>query len=332
MVSTWTGVPVTHLTQSEGEKLLHMEEVLRRRVVGQEAAVRALARAVRRGRVGLKDPRRPIGSFLFLGPTGVGKTELCKALAEVLFGDEGALLRFDMSEYMERHTVSRLIGSPPGYVGHEEGGQLTEKVRRRPYSVVLFDEMEKAHQDVWNVLLQILDDGRISDAQGRQVDFRSTVIVMTSNVGAKRLTSPGTKLGFTTAGESENRREEAVMAELRETFRPEFLNRVDETILFHALGEGEIREIARQMLLDLSGRMAVMGIALETEESALEVLARAGFDPKYGARPLRRGLRTLVEDPVAEEVLSGRLRAGDTAVLTTEEGRIVIKAPLSHVT
>ena len=332
VVSTWTGVPVTHLTQSEGEKLLHMEEILHRRVVGQEAAVRALARAVRRGRVGLKDPRRPIGSFLFLGPTGVGKTELCKALAEVLFGDEGALLRFDMSEYMERHTVSRLIGSPPGYVGHEEGGQLTEKVRRRPYSVVLFDEMEKAHQDVWNVLLQILDDGRISDAQGRQVDFRNTVIVMTSNVGAKRLTSPGTKLGFTTAGESENRREEAVMAELRETFRPEFLNRVDETILFHALGEGEIREIARRMLLDLSGRMAVMGIALETEESALEVLARAGFDPKYGARPLRRSLRTLVEDPVAEEVLSGRLRAGDTAVLTTEEGRIVIKAPLSHVT
>ena len=331
VVSAWTGIPATRLTEDEGEKLLRLEETLERRVVGQEEAVKALSRAIRRGRVGLKDPRRPIGSFLFLGPTGVGKTELCKALAEVLFGDEKALLRFDMSEYMERHTVSRLVGSPPGYVGHEEGGQLTEKVRRRPYSVVLFDEMEKAHEDVWNLLLQVLDDGCLTDAQGRSVDFRNTVIVMTGNVGAKGLMNPGTKLGFL-PGEKARKGEEIVMEELRRTFRPEFLNRVDETILFRALTEPELQEVARRMLSDLSHRMEKLGIALEAEEQAVAVLARAGFDPKNGARPLRRAIRVNVEDAVAEEVLSGKLRAGDGAVVTVEGEKVVVKAAVSTFT
>ena len=331
VVSAWTGIPATRLTEDEGEKLLRMEETLGRRVVGQRKAVRALSRAIRRSRVGLKDPQRPIGSFLFLGPTGVGKTELCKALAEVLFGEEKALLRFDMSEYMERHTVSRLIGSPPGYVGHEEGGELTEKVRRRPYSVVLFDEMEKAHEDVWNLMLQILDDGCLTDAQGRSVDFRNTVIVMTGNVGAKRLGTPGTRLGFL-PGEKERTGEEVVMEELRETFRPEFLNRVDEIILFEPLGEEQLREVTRRMLAAISCRMEAMGIALETEETAVAALAHAGFDPKNGARPLRRILRTQVEDKVAEEVLSGELRRGDRVVLTVEEEKVVIKATLATFT
>ena len=326
VVSAWTGILATRLTEDEGEKLLHMEETLGRRVVGQQEAVRALSRAIRRGRVGLKDPRRPIGSFLFLGPTGVGKTELCKALAEVLFEDEKALLRFDMSEYMERHTVSRLIGSPPGYVGHEEGGQLTEKVRRRPYSVVLFDEMEKAHEDVWNLMLQILDDGCITDAQGRTVDFRNTVIVMTGNVGAKGLSDPGTRLGFW-PGEKDRKGEEIVMEELKRTFRPEFLNRVDEIILFQSLTEEQLREVGRRMLTALSQRMADLGSALETEETAVAALAKAGFDPKNGARPLRRAIRTKVEDAIAEEVLAGNLRAGDTAVVTVEEEQVVIKLP-----
>ena len=326
VVSAWTGILATRLTEDEGEKLLHMEETLGRRVVGQQEAVQALSRAIRRGRVGLKDPRRPIGSFLFLGPTGVGKTELCKALAEVLFGDEKALIRFDMSEYMERHTVSRLIGSPPGYVGHEEGGQLTEKVRRRPYSVVLFDEMEKAHEDVWNLMLQILDDGCITDAQGRAVDFRNTVIVMTGNVGAKGLSDPGTRLGFW-PGEKDRKGEEIVMEELKRTFRPEFLNRVDEIILFQSLTEEQLREVGRRMLTALSQRMADLGIALETEETAVAALARAGVDPKNGARPLRRAIRTKVEDAIAEEVLAGKLRAGDTAVVTVEEEQVVIKLP-----
>ena len=326
VVSAWTGILATRLTEDEGEKLLHMEETLGRRVGGQQEAVQALSRAIRRGRVGLKDPRRPIGSFLFLGPTGVGKTELCKALAEVLFGDEKALIRFDMSEYMERHTVSRLIGSPPGYVGHEEGGQLTEKVRRRPYSVVLFDEMEKAHEDVWNLMLQILDDGCITDAQGRAVDFRNTVIVMTGNVGAKGLSDPGTRLGFW-PGEKDRKGEEIVMEELKRTFRPEFLNRVDEIILFQSLTEEQLREVGRRMLTALSQRMADLGIALETEETAVAALARAGFDPKNGARPLRRAIRTKVEDAIAEEVLAGKLRAGDTAVVTVEEEQVVIKLP-----
>ncbi len=333
VVSGWTGIPVTRMTEDEGQRLLRMEETLHGRVVGQDEAVSAVARAIRRGRVGLKDPRRPIGSFLFLGPTGVGKTELCKSLAEAMFGDETAMVRIDMSEYMERHTVSRLIGSPPGYVGHEEGGQLTEKVRRKPYSVILFDEIEKAHEDVWNVLLQILDDGRITDSQGRTVDFKNAVIVMTSNIGAKRLTAAGGgKLGFT-AGDHETdqnaehqfrQAKEAVLGELRQTFRPEFLNRIDDIIVFRALTEEDIREVARRMLHTVSARMEAMGVHLDASDEAVAELAREGFDPKYGARPLRRAIQSKVEDAVAERLLDGTLKSGDTARLTVEDEKLCV--------
>ena len=331
VVDLWTGIPVTHLSESEGERLLRMEEILHRRVVGQEEAVRALCRCLRRSRVGLKDPRRPIGSFLFLGPTGVGKTELCRALAEVLFGQEEALLRFDMSEYMERHTVSRLIGSPPGYVGHEEGGELTEKVRRRPYSVVLFDELEKAHEDIWNLLLQILDDGHITDAQGRRVDFRNTVIVMTGNLGARRLAAGGGKLGFST-GDRQDSCEDAVRRELHQVFRPEFLSRVDETIVFRPLEQPQLGQIVRRMLEDLCGRMETLGITLEAGEEAVAALAAAGFAEKNGARALRHILHTQVEDAVAEEILAGRLKAGDTAALVAREGAVAVMAVSATLT
>ena len=331
VVSGWTGIPVTRLTEDEGTRLLHMEETLHQRVVGQDEAVKAVARAIRRGRVGLKDPKRPIGSFLFLGPTGVGKTELCKSLAEAMFGDENAMIRIDMSEYMERHTVSRLIGSPPGYVGHEEGGQLTEKVRRKPYSVVLFDEIEKAHEDVWNILLQILDDGRITDSQGRTVDFKNAVIVMTSNIGAKALTAAGAKLGFSTeehrdpdAEQAFVRAKETVMTELRQTFRPEFLNRIDDIIVFRSLTQEDIREVARRMLKTVADRMETMGIHLDAGDEAVAELAKEGFDPKYGARPLRRAIQSKVEDAVAEKMLDGTLRAGDTARLTVEDNKLCV--------
>ena len=332
VVSGWTGIPVTRLTEDEGERLLHMEDTLHKRVVGQDEAVKAVARAIRRGRVGLKDPKRPIGSFLFLGPTGVGKTELCKSLAEAMFGDENAMIRIDMSEYMERHTVSRLIGSPPGYVGHDEGGQLTEKVRRKPYSVVLFDEIEKAHEDVWNVLLQILDDGRITDSQGRTVDFKNTVIVMTSNIGAKALTAAGAKLGFSSeerggdpdAETAFQRARDTVMAELRQTFRPEFLNRIDDIIVFRALTQADIQEVARRMLNTVSARMEAMGIHLDASDEAVAELAKEGFDPKYGARPLRRAIQSKVEDAVAEQLLSGELKSGDTAHLTFTDDRLCV--------
>ena len=330
VVSGWTGIPVTRLTEDESSRLLHMEETLHQRVVGQNEAVSAVARAIRRGRVGLKDPKRPIGSFLFLGPTGVGKTELCRAMAQAMFGEESAMIRIDMSEYMERHTVSRLIGSPPGYVGHEEGGQLTEKVRRKPYSVVLFDEIEKAHEDVWNILLQILDDGRITDSQGRTVDFKNTVIVMTSNVGAKSLTAAGGKLGFS-AGEGETDAEqkfakarETVLAELRQIFRPEFLNRIDDTIVFRALTQEDITEIARRMLQTVSARMEALGIRLDAGEDAVAELAREGFDPLYGARPLRRCIQSKVEDAVAERLLDGTLKAGDIAKLSVEDHKLCV--------
>ena len=331
VVSGWTGIPVTRLTEDEGQRLLHMEETLHERVVGQDEAVKAVARAIRRGRVGLKDPKRPIGSFLFLGPTGVGKTELCKSLAEAMFGDENAMIRIDMSEYMERHTVSRLIGSPPGYVGHEEGGQLTEKVRRKPYSVVLFDEIEKAHEDVWNILLQILDDGRITDSQGRTVDFKNTVIVMTSNIGAKALTAAGAKLGFSAEEHRDpdaekvfERAKETVMGELRQTFRPEFLNRIDDIIVFRSLSEEDIREVARRMLRTVSARMETMGIHLDASDEAVAELAKEGFDPKYGARPLRRAIQSKVEDAVAEKMLDGTLKEGDTAHLTVEDDKLCV--------
>ena len=325
VVSGWTGIPVTRLTEDEGGRLLRLEQTLRGRVVGQDEAVSAVARAIRRGRVGIKDPKRPIGSFLFLGPTGVGKTELCKALAEAMFGDEGALLRIDMSEYMERHAISRLIGAPPGYVGYDEGGQLTEKVRRKPYSVVLFDEIEKAHEDVWNLLLQILEDGVVTDAQGRRVDFRNAVIVMTSNVGAKSIAGRGGTLGFAQEEAGEDKRvREAVMAELRRTFKPEFLNRIDETVVFRRLTEDDIAEIARRMLANTERRIAELGVTLDADEQAVKKLAKTGFDPLYGARPLRRVIQNEVEDAVAEQMLEGRLKTGDHARITVADGKLNI--------
>ena len=333
VVAGWTGIPVTRLTEDESMRLLKLEETLHQRVVGQDEAVAAVAKAIRRSRVGLKDPKRPIGSFLFLGPTGVGKTELCKTLAEAMFGDENAMIRIDMSEYMEKHTVSRLVGSPPGYVGHEEGGQLTEKVRRKPYSVVLFDEIEKAHPDVWNILLQILEDGIVTDSQGRRVDFKNTIIVMTSNVGAKNITAADTPLGFDGSGEAAKRTEEerfarikdAVMAELRQTFRPEFLNRIDEIIVFHQLTEENIRSIARRMLDTIGSRMAAQGITLQADDDAVAALAKDGFDARYGARPLRRTLQNEVEDVVAEQMLDGQLKSGDTAHIRLKDDKVVIE-------
>ena len=330
VVSNWTGIPVTRLNESESARLLTLEETLHARVVGQEDAVRAVARAIRRGRVGVKDPKRPVGSFLFLGPTGVGKTELSKALAEAVFGSEDAMIRIDMSEYMEKHAVSRLIGSPPGYVGYDEGGQLTEKVRRKPYSVVLFDEIEKAHEDVWNILLQILEDGVVTDAQGRKVDFRNTAVIMTSNIGAKSITAAGTPLGF--APEEQKSADAqfaavkaAVIAELRRTFRPEFLNRVDETIVFRRLSREDCTEIARRLLAQTVSRAAALGITLEADEDCAVSLAERGYDVSYGARPLRRLIRGEVEDALATCLLDGTLASGDTAVLAAENGTLCVR-------
>ena len=328
VVSAWTGVPVTRLTEDEGERLLRLEDTLHARVVGQDEAVREVARALRRARAGLRDPKRPVGSFLFLGPTGVGKTELCRALADAVFGDEEALVRLDMSEYMERHTVSRLVGAPPGYVGYDEGGQLTEKVRRRPWSVVLFDEIEKAHEDVWNLLLQILEDGVLTDAQGRRVDFRNTVLVMTSNVGAKAITSSAAKLGFAQAEDGDGgfaRVKETVMAELRATFKPEFLNRIDSTVVFRRLSRADVSAIARRMLEATVQRAAALGVTLTVEDAAVERIADEGFDPLYGARPLRRVIRAEVEDAVAELLLSGTLHAGDAARIGAEDGTLRVR-------
>ncbi|MFR1051980.1 MAG: ATP-dependent Clp protease ATP-binding subunit [Oscillospiraceae bacterium] len=329
VISGWTGIPVTSLTRSESDRLLALDDTLRRRVIGQEEAVRAVSQAVRRGRVGLKEPGRPVGSFLFLGPTGVGKTELCKALAAALFGSEDSLIRFDMSEYMEKHTVSRLLGSPPGYVGHEEGGQLTEAVRRKPYSVVLFDEIEKAHEDIWSVLLQALEDGQITDAQGRKADFRSCVIILTSNVGARRITAKG-RLGFSARTETDGLRspaevEHGVMEDVRRTFRPEFLNRLDETVVFHQLGQPELALIAQRMLDDLGSRLTALGVTLEVTPQAREALTRSGFDPDYGARPLRRAIRSQVEDPAAGLLLSGTLPAGSALTVTEEDGKVILR-------
>ena len=331
VVSGWTGIPVTSLTESESERLLHMEDVLHRRVIGQNEAVAAVARAIRRGRVGLKDPHRPVGSFLFLGPTGVGKTELCRALAEAMFGDENAMIRVDMSEYMEKHTVSKLIGSPPGYVGYDEGGQLTEKVRRKPYSVVLFDEIEKAHEDVFNLLLQIMDDGRLTDSQGRTVDFRNTVIVMTSNIGARAITDRRAALGFSgldgTPERSYAEIREAVTAELKKTFRPEFLNRIDETIVFRRLTGEYIRAIAGNMVQTVALRAAALGVHLTVTPEAVARLAEAGYDPDYGARPLRRTVQTQLEDPLAEALLTGALSSGGEAEAVVDEtGHVAVRA------
>ena len=305
IVSSWTKIPVVELTREESERLLNMENILHERVVGQEEAVSAVSRAIRRGRVGIKDPKRPIGSFIFLGPTGVGKTELCKALAQAMFGDENAMLRLDMSEYMEKHTVSRLVGSPPGYVGYDEGGQLTEAVRRKPYSVVLFDEIEKAHPDVFNMLLQILEDGRLTDSQGRTVDFKNTIIIMASNVGARKLTEQSTAFGFTpeTEKQEEVNVRDLVMSELKQVFRPEFLNRVDDIIVFSKLSKPEIKEIAGKMLETLSKRLDTLGVKITFTDSAIEKIADEGFDDTYGARPLRRAIVTNIEDKLSEKML-----------------------------
>lgn len=321
IVSEWTGIPVVQLTKEESERLLNMENVLHERVIGQSEAVTAIAKAIRRGRVGLKDPKRPVGSFIFLGPTGVGKTELCKALAEAMFGDENAMLRLDMSEYMEKHTVSKLIGSPPGYVGFEEGGQLTEKVRRKPYSVVLFDEIEKAHPDVFNMLLQILEDGRLTDSQGRTVDFKNTIIIMTSNVGARLITEKQSSLGFNSENENAEESEkkdikELVTDELRKVFRPEFLNRVDDIIVFNKLNKDEIKQIAVKMLKTLENRLDKMNIKISFTDNAISEIADKGFDENYGARPLRRAIQNEIEDPLSEQMLEGKVKDG--AVVTCD--------------
>lgn len=321
IVSEWTGIPVVQLTKEESERLLNMENVLHERVISQSEAVTAIAKAIRRGRVGLKDPKRPVGSFIFLGPTGVGKTELCKALAEAMFGDENAMLRLDMSEYMEKHTVSKLIGSPPGYVGFEEGGQLTEKVRRKPYSVVLFDEIEKAHPDVFNMLLQILEDGRLTDSQGRTVDFKNTIIIMTSNVGARLITEKQSSLGFNSENENAEESEkkdikELVTGELRKVFRPEFLNRVDDIIVFNKLNKDEIKQIAVKMLKTLENRLDKMNIKISFTDNAISEIADKGFDENYGARPLRRAIQNEIEDPLSEQMLEGKVKDG--AVVTCD--------------
>lgn len=329
IVASWTGVPVNKLTESESEKLLHMEDTLHQRLIGQEEAVKAVSRAIRRARVGLKNPNRPIASFIFSGPTGVGKTELTKALASYFFGSEDAMIRLDMSEYMERHTVSKLIGSPPGYVGYNEGGQLTEAVRRRPYTVVLFDEIEKAHPDVFNMLLQILEDGRLTDAKGRTVDFKNTLLIMTSNIGSKVIEKGGGGLGFEfSENESDaqyNRIRSLVNEELKAYFRPEFLNRLDEIIVFRQLSKDEVKEIAVIMLKEVFSRLTEKGITLEVTDKFKERLIEEGYNPAYGARPLRRAIMRLLEDVLAEEILSGKIKDGDTAVVDVgEDGQIKV--------
>ncbi|MBQ3058392.1 MAG: ATP-dependent Clp protease ATP-binding subunit [Clostridia bacterium] len=313
IVSSWTGVPVAQLTEEESARLLKMEDELHARIVGQEEAVTAVSKAIRRGRVGLKDPKRPIGSFIFLGPTGVGKTELCKALANAMFGSDDMMIRLDMSEYMEKHTVSRLVGSPPGYVGFDEGGQLTEKVRRSPYSVILFDEIEKAHPDVFNILLQILEDGILTDSQGRRVDFKNTVIIMTSNIGARLITDKRVSFGFS-QGEDDGNKDikSAVLGELKNTFRPEFLNRVDDIVVFSKLTKPQIEEIAEKMLNNLSVRTKAIGIEISFDDSVKSALAEIGFDAVYGARPLRREIQNKIEDALSERILDSTIKAGDS--------------------
>ena len=330
IVASWTGVPVQKLTESESVKLLNMEETLHKRLIGQDEAVKAVSKAIRRARVGLKNPNRPIASFIFSGPTGVGKTELTKALAAYFFGSEEAMIRLDMSEFMERHTVSKLIGSPPGYVGFNEGGQLTEAVRRRPYTVVLFDEIEKAHPDVFNLLLQLLEDGRLTDSKGRTVDFKNTLIIMTSNIGSKVIEKGGGGLGFEFSGENAeenqyNRIRSLVNEELKQYFRPEFLNRLDEIIVFRQLNREEVKEIAEIMLREVFNRIGEKGITLTVSDAFKERLVEEGYNPAYGARPLRRAVMRLLEDSLAEEVLSGRIKDGDSAQVDVEDGKVVVK-------
>lgn len=330
VVSSWTGIPVSKMTMEESKRLLHLEDELHKRVIGQDEAIYAVSKAVRRARAGLKDPNRPIGSFVFLGPTGVGKTELARALAEAMFNDEDAMVRLDMSEYMEKHAVSRLVGAPPGYVGYDEGGQLTEQVRRRPYSVILLDEIEKAHPEVFNILLQVLEDGRLTDAQGRKVDFKNTVVIMTSNVGASTI-EKNTKMGFVTETADEKEKnaytkmKDRVMEELRRTFRPEFLNRLDETIVFHSLNKEHIKSIVDLMLNELNQKLTEHQLQMEVTDGAKEVLVDEGFDSEFGARPLRRAIQRLIENPLSEELLAGNFTEKDTILIDGENMKINFK-------
>lgn len=326
IIAKWTGIPLKKLQEDESKRLLDMENIIHNRVIGQQPAVEAVSKAIRRARVGLKDPKKPIGTFIFLGPTGVGKTELSKALAEVMFGDENAIIRVDMSEYMEKHSVSKIVGSPPGYVGFDEGGQLTERVRRKPYSVILFDEIEKAHPDVFNILLQMLDDGRLTDSKGRTVDFKNTVIIMTSNVGASTISKQRT-LGFAAKPSDEEKSEyekmkENVLSQLKEAFRPEFLNRIDEIIVFHALNKENIEEIVSLMIGNLAKRLEELGISIEVDESAQKLLASENFDINYGARPLQRAIRRKIEDRLSEEILKGTINKSDTILVTVENDEL----------
>ncbi|GAB2695567.1 ATP-dependent protease ATP-binding subunit ClpC [Paenibacillus thermoaerophilus] len=326
VVASWTGIPVVKLKEEETERLLKMEEILHSRVIGQDEAVKAVSRAIRRARAGLKDPKRPMGSFIFLGPTGVGKTELARALAEAMFGDENAVIRIDMSEYMEKHSTSRLVGAPPGYVGYEEGGQLTEKVRRKPYSVVLLDEVEKAHPEVFNILLQVLEDGRLTDSKGRTVDFRNTLIIMTSNVGADMI-KRNSSLGFTAmqdAGRDYNNMKDKVMNELKKSFRPEFLNRIDEIIVFHSLEEEHIAQIVSLMSDELNKRLKEQDVEFRLSDSAKAFLAKVGFDPAFGARPLRRAIQKHIEDRLSEELLKGNIAKGDSVLIDEKDGELVV--------
>lgn len=327
VVSAWSGIPVNQLTKEESERLLNMEQILHERIVGQDKAVTSIAKAIRRGRAGLKNPKRPLGSFIFLGPTGVGKTELCKTLAEAMFGNEDAIIKLDMSEYMEKHTVSKLIGSPPGYVGFDEGGQLTEKIRRKPYSVVLFDEIEKAHPDVFNMLLQILEDGVLTDSQGRKVSFKNSIIIMTSNVGASKITDRKAALGFGENGEEDEDKdiESLVMADLKKTFKPEFLNRIDEIIVFNQLQKDDIKEIARRMLKTLKKRLLDLDIDAEFTEDAIAELAEVGFDKDYGARPLRRAIQQKIEDPLSELLLEEKIKKNSKCTVDFKDGKFTFE-------
>ena len=328
IVTQWTGIPVKKLAEEEGERLLHLDKMLHERVIGQDEAVQAVAKSIRRSRIGLKDPNRPAGTFIFLGPTGVGKTELSKALAEILFGDENAMIRIDMSEYMEKASISKMIGSPPGYIGYDEGGQLTEKIRRKPYSVVLFDEIEKAHPDVFNILLQILDDGILTDSQGRRVDFKNAVIIMTSNLGARELTTSGRSLGFSFGNDTNEKSDkdamrERVMSHLKDAFRPEFINRIDEIIIFDKLTDADIRKIADNMISVVEKRIAELGITVRFDETAVDYLAKEGTDPVYGARPLRRTITHKVEDSFATSMLEGKFTRGDSLVVSSDGKELI---------
>jgi ATP-dependent Clp protease ATP-binding subunit ClpC len=330
VVSMWTGVPVVQLAEEETGRLLHMEEAIHERIIGQDEAIHAISKAVRRARAGLKDPRHPIGNFVFLGPTGVGKTELVRALAEFMFGSEDALIRLDMSEFMEKHTVARLVGAPPGYIGYEEGGQLTEAVRRKSYCVILLDEIEKAHLDVFNILLQIFDDGHLTDAKGRRVDFRNSIIVMTSNIGAE-LIRKGSTIGFTahideakTRQQAYEQMKEKLLGELKKTFRPEFLNRIDGVVVFHALTKEHIRKIVDLMLSTVAKQLGEKGIKLEVTDAAKDLLGEKGYDEVFGARPLRRVIQNMLEDKLSEDLLRGKFREGDTAVVDVKDGEIVV--------